>query len=95
MSYTLNIGVGKTFLLQSYIQKTDKIETLATNGVDYSEKLLIKDMICHRFIFSDFSGQERLSPIIEHYMKSIQSAVLVVDATDPYTVRYILFSKHE
>ena len=66
------------------------MSTLATNGVDYSEKLIVKESVCHRFLFSDFSGQERLYPILKGYMKSLQAAILVVDVSDPSTMKYIL-----
>lgn len=72
------------------MEKTEKATTIATNGVDYYEKCLVKDSVCHRFILGDFSGQERLYPILKGYMRSLQAAILVVDGTDPSTVKYIL-----
>lgn len=88
--YFFKIGVGKTFLLQSYIKKADSVTTVATNGVDYTEQYVVKDNICNRFIFCDFSGQERLYPILKAYMKSLQAAIIVIDMTDPATLQNIL-----
>lgn len=72
------------------MEKTEKSAIIATNGVDYYEKCLVKDSVCHRFILCDFSGQERLYPILKGYMRSLQAAILVVDGTDPSTMNYIL-----
>ena len=66
---------------------------IATNGVDFFEKFIVKDLLCHRFIFCDFSGQERLYPILQGYMQSIQAAILVVDGSDRQTLHYIFFNE--
>lgn len=89
-----SLGVGKTTLLQSFIKNTDRVHTFATDGVDYSEKLIVKDTVCHRFIFCDFSGQQRLYPVLKGYMKSIQAAILVADITDPSSMKYILYKSY-
>lgn len=72
------------------MKKSDSVKTIATNGVDYSEQYVVKDNICNRFIFCDFSGQERLFPILKAYLKSIQAAIVVIDMTEPATLQYIL-----
>lgn len=58
-----------------------------SSSVDYEEYYKIRDAVCHRFIFCDFSGQTRLYPIISGYMESMDAAILVVDASDPSTLR--------
>ncbi|KNB46664.1 hypothetical protein JH06_2350 [Blastocystis sp. subtype 4] len=66
-----DVGVGKTTLLQALIKKVDPSSTLATNGVDYEEYYKIRDAVCHRFIFCDFSGQTRLYPILSGMEKEV------------------------
>lgn len=60
-----DVGVGKSTLLQAFIQKKEPSNILATDGVSYEIYHRGKDGVCNRFIFCDFSGQIRLRPIIQ------------------------------
>lgn len=93
-------GAGKTSLLQIYLQKSESPSLLATNGfslscafissVDYYEKLLVKDGICYRIIFCDFSGQVRLRPVLSAYLEAVNGAVFVIDGSNPQGLENIL-----
>ena len=97
----LILGAGKTSLLQIYLQKSESPSLLATNGffllliafissVDYYEKLLVKDGICYRIIFCDFSGQARLRPVLSAYLEAVNGVVFVVDGSNPQGLENIL-----
>ena len=60
-----DVGVGKSTLLQAFIQKKEPTNILATDGVNYEIYQRGKDGICNRFTFCDFSGQLRLRPIMQ------------------------------
>ncbi|OAO12778.1 RabX4 [Blastocystis sp. ATCC 50177/Nand II] len=78
-----NVGVGKTSLIRTYFKKPENTMVLATNGVEYTEEDEARDGVCVRVIFCDFSGQERLRPVLKEYLKRIDAAVLVTDVTQP------------
>lgn len=94
------IGAGKTSLLQIYLHKSESPTLFATNGysnspifirsVDYYEKLLVKDGICYRIIFCDFSGQVRLRPILSVYLEAVNGAVFVIDGSNAQGLENIL-----
>ena len=63
-----------------------------TNRVEYTEEDEARDGVCVRVIFCDFSGQERLRPVLKggEYLKRIDAAVLVTDVTQPDSLEDIL-----
>lgn len=60
------------------------------SSVDYYEKLLVKDGICYRIIFCDFSGQARLRPVLSAYLEAVNGVVFVVDGSNPQGLENIL-----
>jgi hypothetical protein len=54
------------------LQQTGLLLILSTYcSVDYEEYYKIRDAVCHRFIFCDFSGQTRLYPILSGMEKEV------------------------
>lgn len=69
--------------------------------MDYEIQSRIRDNIRHRYVFCDFSGQERLRPIVKGkmtslvirnigYLQSLNAAIIVLDASYMKTLEDIL-----
>ena len=78
-------GVGKTNLVQRFINDTFTKDTKATVGVEFMTKnYLINDKICKIEIW-DTAGQERYKSIAAAYYKGAKGALIVYDVTDERT----------
>ena len=74
-------AVGKTCLLNRYIQGTFSSEFYTTIGIDYRTKIeKIDDKICRLEVW-DTAGQERFRAITKSYLHDVAGIFLVFDIT--------------
>ncbi len=72
-------GVGKTALLQRYVEGKFNEKTQLTIGVEFFSKSL--EFEGNQFVLQlwDFGGQERFRFMLEGYMKGAKGALLIFD----------------
>ncbi|CBK21029.2 uncharacterized protein [Blastocystis hominis] len=74
-------AVGKTCLLNRYIQGTFSSEFYTTIGIDYRTKIeTIDDKVCRLEVW-DTAGQERFRAITKSYLHDVAGVFLVFDIT--------------
>ncbi len=74
-------GVGKTSLINRFVQGEFIDSATMTIGMDvFTKSFLIDAMNCQLMIY-DISGQERFRFMVENYMKGAHGALLLFDIT--------------
>ena len=86
-------AVGKTSLVERFVNNRFDEKYLTTIGVKISEKLLppCKDMrtgesIQHTFLIWDIAGLEKFDTVSTHYFRGAAGALAVADLTRPDTI---------
>ncbi len=82
--------VGKTCIIQRYIDNEFCHSTISTIGIDCKSKIFTINSIKYKIIYYDTAGQERYASISSKYIKSANGVILVYDITNKKT-----FSKIE
>lgn len=75
-------AVGKTCLVNRYIQDTFSQEFITTIGIDYRVKMLEADGKVCRLEIWDTAGQERFRAITKMYLHNVDGVLLVFDITN-------------
>ena len=79
-------SVGKTTLLQRYVDGLFKSDQKMTIGVNfYLKRIQIKDFDIALQLW-DFGGQERFRFLLKKYVKGASGALLLYDLTNPATI---------
>jgi Ras-related protein Rab-1A len=76
-------GVGKTSLLEKYVDNTFRSNYMPTIGVDFKIKTLELDNKIVKLQLWDHAGQQRFRGIGQSYFRGIQGAIVVFDGSDP------------
>ena len=74
--------VGKTCIIQRYIDNEFCHSTISTIGIDCKSKIFTVNSIKYKIIYYDTAGQERYSSISSKYIKSANGVILVYDITN-------------
>ena len=74
--------VGKTCIIQRYLENEFSSSTISTIGVDCKAKLFNINSIKYKIIYYDTAGQERYLSISSKYIKSANGVILVYDITN-------------
>ena len=74
--------VGKTCIIQRYIDNEYISSTISTIGIDCKAKIFTINSIKYKIIYYDTAGQERYSSISSKYIKSANGVILVYDITN-------------
>ena len=74
-------GVGKTSLLQQYVNQKSSMQTKPTIGADFQKKEIIIDNQIVNLQIWDTAGQEQFRSITKLFYKNSQAAVIVYDVT--------------
>jgi len=78
-----NSGVGKSSLLQQYVDKTFTDQFIATIGVDFKIKsTMLKSGKKAKLQLWDTAGQERFRSIVASYWRGADGVLLVFDVTE-------------
>ena len=77
-----NSGVGKTKILQRFIERVYENTTNATLGVDFRVKVININGVNLKMTIWDTAGQERFKSITPSYFKGAAGIVLVYSVTD-------------
>jgi len=78
-------GVGKSCLLQRFVDNNFCENYMTTIGIDFKIKTILLDGKKVRLQIWDTAGQERFRAITKAYYRSAMGAVLVYDITDKRT----------
>lgn len=88
-----NSGVGKTCLVQRFIDKRFNEGTKATIGVDFSLKnvTLDEEQLGSSVALQiwDMAGENRFRSILPYYIAGTQGLILAFDSTNPPTLTYL------
>ena len=79
-------SVGKTTLLQRYVQGLFKETQKMTMGVDFYLKRLKYDAYDVSLQLWDFGGQEQFRFFLKKYVKGASGALLLFDLSNPTTI---------
>jgi small GTP-binding protein len=79
-------GVGKTTLLQRYVEGKFSADTKMTIGVEFFLKEVEVDGKQCTLQLWDFGGQERFRFLLESYVLGAKGALLMFDLTRPMTL---------
>ena len=74
--------VGKTCIIQRYIDNEFSSSTISTIGIDCKAKIFTINSIKYKIIYYDTAGQERYLSISSKYIKSANGVILVYDITN-------------
>jgi len=75
-------GVGKSSLVQSYVNNVFTDHYISTIGVDFLTKSIKKDDSIIKLQLWDTAGQERFRPIVNSYYRGTNVIILVYDCTN-------------
>ena len=76
-----NSGVGKTSIINQYIDQTFDEANAATIGANYSEKVITKNNKEYELKRWDTAGQEKFHSVGKHFYKDAYIVCLVYDIT--------------
>ena len=76
-----NSGVGKTSIINQYIEQTFDEANAATIGANYSEKVITKNNKEYELNIWDTAGQEKFHSVGKHFYKDAYIVCLVYDIT--------------
>ena len=76
-----NYGVGKTSIINQYIDQTFDEANAATIGANYSEKVITKNNKEYELNIWDTAGQEKFHSVGKHFYKDAYIVCLVYDIT--------------
>jgi small GTP-binding protein len=86
-------AVGKTRLVQRFVNDRFSEKYLTTVGVSVSQKLMpplhgLKsgDPVQHSFLIWDIAGLEKFDPVVMNYFRGASGALAVGDLTRPETI---------
>ncbi len=74
-------GVGKSSIIQRYIQDSFNLDQSPTIGIDFSIKNIQIGEQTYKLHLWDTAGQERFKSLIPAYIKDCQVAIIVYDVT--------------
>lgn len=75
-------GVGKSTLLQSYVEEDYKPSSIVTIGIDFRVKKIKVDNKPYKLQIWDTSGTKRFKTIVKSYYPGVSGIVLSFDLTD-------------
>jgi len=78
-----NEGVGKTSLVERFVNDKFEENYIATLGYNVYEKRILYNNANISLMVYDIGGQERFSDLRKQYAKGANTAFLVFDVTDP------------
>lgn len=82
-------GVGKSSLINRFVENKFKIEYQPTLGANIVIKDVQLENILIRLLIFDIAGQKRWSEVRKLYYKGAQAAIIVYDVTRPMTFKSI------
>ena len=88
-------GVGKTSIIQKFINDKFNQSMLSTIGVDFQSKVIIIDNIKVKLKIWDTTGQERFKTLTSQYYNGADGALLIFDITSKMTFDRISFWMNE
>ena len=88
-------GVGKTSIIQKFINDKFNQNMLSTIGVDFQSKVIIIDNIKVKLKIWDTTGQERFKTLTSQYYNGADGALLIFDITSKMTFDRISFWMNE
>lgn len=76
-----NSFVGKTSIIEQYVNKSFDIKSTPTVGIDFLGKNITVDGKQVRLLLWDTAGQERFHSLIPSYLRDASCAIIVFDVT--------------
>ncbi|CAD8080984.1 unnamed protein product [Paramecium sonneborni] len=80
-----NSFVGKTSIIERFVQNTFDPKSQPTVGIDFISKNMTIDGKTMRLLLWDTAGQERFYSLIPGYVRDAQCAVIVFDVTSRHS----------
>lgn len=90
-----NEGVGKTSLVERYVNDKFNENYLATIGYNVYEKRILSNDVVISLMVYDIGGQERFDNLRKQYAKGANTAFMVYDVTDLNSFNSILKWKND
>jgi len=77
-----DIGVGKTSLLQRYVDNVFSEQPIYTLGVDFKTKIVDHNGMQYKLLIHDTAGQERYFALTSNFYRDADGIILVYDVTN-------------
>ena len=84
-------AVGKTSILQRYVEDDFNISHLQTVGIDFKQKIVSVENKTIRLIIWDTAGQERFRNLAPSYFRGTEGIILVYDVTNTESFRQVYY----
>ncbi|KAL6876319.1 hypothetical protein ACP4OV_012891 [Aristida adscensionis] len=84
-----DVGVGKSCLLQQFMEKTFRSELDPTIGVEFGTRIVNIDDKLTKIQIWDTAGQESFRCIVKSYYRGAAAAILVYDITKRVTFDHV------
>ena len=81
-----DFSIGKSSLLETYVNENEKTAINATIGVDFRHSIVHRENYTYKLHLWDTAGQEKFQAIVTSYFRDLDVAVLVYDCTDMYAL---------
>ena len=88
-------GVGKTSIIQKFVNDKFSQNMLSTIGVDFQSKIIMIDNTKVKLKIWDTTGQERFKTLTSQYYNGADGALLIFDVTNKESFKRINFWMNE
>ena len=88
-------GVGKTSIIQKFVNDKFSQNMLSTIGVDFQSKIIMIDNTKVKLKIWDTTGQERFKTLTSQYYNGADGALLIFDVTSKLSFERINFWMNE
>jgi small GTP-binding protein len=88
-------GVGKTSIIQKFVNDKFSQNMLSTIGVDFQSKIIMIDNTKVKLKIWDTTGQERFKTLTSQYYNGADGALLIFDVTNKESFERINFWMNE
>lgn len=77
-----DFSIGKSSLLETYIDKHEKSAINATIGVDFRHSIVHKGNYTYKLHLWDTAGQEQFQAVVTSYFRDLNVAIVLFDVTN-------------
>ena len=77
-----DFSIGKSSLLETYIDKNEKSAINATIGVDFRHSIVHRSNYTYKLHLWDTAGQEQFQAVVTSYFRDLNVAIVLFDVTN-------------
>ena len=77
-----DFSIGKSSLLETYVNENEKTAINATIGVDFRHSIVHRENYTYKLHLWDTAGQEKFQAIVTSYFRDLDVAIIIFDMTN-------------